>query len=153
MPLPLLEPGFHLYPGYDAEYQQTLATLALPVPENSKLPVHAPGSPDDRVIYADGCGAVAAMFAWLLAVEEAALSAHYAGDLETTGRWLGVAALWPETEIFKQYNDPNVPISWYDGVLMPALAGDFSRMHEEVVAARTTSPLPWMANNGRNRIG
>ena len=137
--------GFTLYDEYDVDYQRALRGLTLAVPAGYEFPAHAPANetgPGETAIYERGCGEVAAMFAWLLAVEEAALSAHAAGNDEEAHGWLLVAAQWPETDTFKTWNDPDVPVSWYDGVLAPALAGDFSVMQDEVAAARNNMPVP-----------
>ena len=153
--LPPLPEGFTLYEEYDRDYAHTLRTLQLAVPAGHIFPPHAPVTevrPGETAIYEKGCGEVRAMFAWLTAVECAALTAHAAGDDEAAHGWLLVAAQWPETETFKRWNEPDVPVSWYDGVLAPALSGDFSYMAEEAMGAITDLPEP-SGTNGKDQHG
>ncbi|OAZ40933.1 hypothetical protein A9Z40_03045 [Microbacterium arborescens] len=131
------EPEFTLWDGYLAEWQRTIDALTLPVPDGFTFPALPPGDPEAKVLYAVGCGEVAAMLTWITAVECAVIEAHLAGDHSTADRWLSVAALWPRTSTYKTYNDPDVPITWREAVLIPALAGDFSKMQEHATGVPT----------------
>ncbi|WP_314098286.1 hypothetical protein [Microbacterium foliorum] len=74
---------------------------------------------------------MAALFAWLSAVEIAAVTAHREGRDADAQHWVAVAAQFVETKTYATYNDPNVPVSWFDDVIVPARSGDFSAMAEE----------------------
>lgn len=128
------EPGWNHFDGMRAEYLAAVAVFPLPLPPSFTFPVE-PEARHDETLYADGYGEVAALFTWLLAVEKAALDAHESGNTADAQHWVEVAAMFSGTDTFAMYNDPNVPISWHDAVIVPARRGDFASMAEEYEAA------------------
>lgn len=126
-----VEPGWLTYDGHVAAYQAARDALTLELPEGARLPAMPPPETEPGTLYQSGTGEVAALFAWLYLVERAAVDAHARGDLDEAHRWVTVAAQFVETDTFAKFNDPDVPISWYDHVIAPALRGDFTNLAQD----------------------
>lgn len=109
--------------GHVAEYKAAVAALDLEVPPGVVRPKEPPPETEPGTLYFTGTGEVAALLAWLNAVETTALAAHLDGDQAEAQRWVGVAAQFVETDTFTKVNDPDVPISWFDAVIVPARRG------------------------------
>jgi hypothetical protein len=141
---PVRESRWLDHAGYAAEYRAALAALDLPLPSGVSLPSEPAPEPEPGALYEEGAGEVAVLFEWLHAVECAAIGAHRRGDTEVAQHWVTVAAGFIDTDTFAKYNDPDVPISWYDAVIIPARAGHFAAMADEVDARtrpeRTSCP-------------
>lgn len=132
-------PSFVAYADYDAEYQAAVAAHKLPLPDGFSFTHHAPGDPEGAVLYERGSADVAVLLTWVAAVEDYVIAAHRAGDDVVAAAWLGIAALFVQTDTFRDHNDHTVELSWLDDCIVPALAGDFSNLSDLVdarVAAR-----------------
>lgn len=143
MTTPRPEPGFNDYATMNAEYLAAVRTMPLACPPSFTFPAAAPGDPDAPVIYEIGRGTVSAYLLAVEAIEEAAVDAHRAGRPLEAARWLNAAAQWPKASVFQKYNDHDVPVSWFDDVIGPALHGDFSRLCALVDGRRAYAANPW----------
>lgn len=117
-----------LYEGHVKAYQSAVSALGLELPDGITLPELPAPEPEPGTVYQVGAGAVEALFAWLHAVEKAAIEAHHRGDAQLAQKWVETAAKFIETDTFAKFNDPNVPVSWFEAVIVPARAGDFTPM-------------------------
>lgn len=128
---PEAEPGWYHRESHVAEYQQTLKHLPLELPRGTVLPTEPPAS-ELGTLYQRGAGEVAALFAWLRAIEREALRAHSAGRDLDARHWVKVAAQFTDTDTYAKFNDHSAPISWHVAVIEPALQGDFAPMAADV---------------------
>lgn len=126
------EPGWWFYEGYVAEYRAARAAWNLELPPGVSIPPNPAPEPEHGTLYQHGAGEVAVLFHWLHAVQRAAVDCHRSGNDEMAQHWVEVAAKHVETETFAKYNDPHVPVSWFDAVIIPARTGDFSMMTADV---------------------
>ncbi|CAN7406804.1 hypothetical protein LJR042_002561 [Microbacterium maritypicum] len=93
------------------------------------FPVDAPRGGEGRaVLYQQGAGEVAALLLWIDGIERAIVRAHLDGDRRKTSGLLTLAAMVPDTEIFKKFNDHQAPVSWFDHLIAPAIFGDYSNI-------------------------
>lgn len=115
------------YDGMNAEYRATVADFPYERAPRWDFPADAIAA-EPGTKYQIGSGEVAAYFAWLIALERAAVWAHLAGDVAEARRLVEVAAIFPTAPTFQRYNDPDVPVTWFDAVIVPARAGDFRNL-------------------------
>lgn len=125
-------PGWNDYEGYAQEYRLARQRFVLEVPEGDPLPLDPPPEPEPGALYQYGTGDVTLLLAWLRKVQTAAVELNRIGDSAGAQHWVEVAAQFVETDTFAKYNDPNVPISWFDDVILRARAGDFTTMANNV---------------------
>lgn len=119
---------FTTYDRYNAEYQSTVASFALDLPDGFAFPEDAPGDQTENAIYQMGAGEVAAHLIWVEDIENAAVAAHLAGNKDAAHYLLAAASKFPGTDTFSRFNDNSAPISWYDHLIGPAIAGDFTSL-------------------------
>lgn len=115
------------YAGMNAEYRATVKEFPYERAPGWDFPADAAAS-EPGTKYQVGSGEVAAYFAWLISLERAAVWAHLAGEKAEAQRLIEVAAIFPTTSTFQRYNEPDVPVTWLDAVIVPARAGDFRNL-------------------------
>jgi hypothetical protein len=129
-------PKFNNYAEADVEYRAALACLAIETPSSFLPPVHLRCDPNTRIQYEREFGAVAAHLLAVESIEHAIVDLHRAGDHAGADYWLNVAGTWPDTDVFRRFNDHTVQASWMNTFILPALEGDFANISAMVDARR-----------------
>lgn len=135
------EPGWFFYDGINAEYHRAVASFHLPIPDAFLFPENYPSDPEEKIIFGEGSGEVAAHLIWLDAVHAAAVDAHRAGDEQAAGYWVMAASAFEFTPTYHRFHDHDAPNPWREEWIANAKRGDFSALEEAVDAARAAAAV------------
>lgn len=118
----VLPAGFGYASAVVDEYQRTVASFSLRLPEGYSLPERLPTTLAENVIYEDGVGESYAYFYWQCAWIDAALNLD---NIESRLAKETLAELdhWDETAFYDKYVEEG-EFTWEGTVLAAALEGD-----------------------------